>query len=261
MAASSRAVFHLLPLLLLLVTSASAARRPPPTKAQIKAEVSWMAKRLLQRYPQYSKFSKDFNKYVNLASQFCSLPLPPCFVLPASSSLHHSPCLILPKSTSLLPLFSVLSFCTCPSRMMDRLPAFPTFLTILNSKYNFSALADATLLIPSNTAAKALSKRLPLTSKNIPKAYNVTAYHIIAKRFILPKIKAMRAGQPLPTQLRQALYKLTGRNGSVVMFGTYPSTRARGIVTIRMVIPGMYVGPYFIAHGVDRVLLPRGTRV
>ncbi|CAI5997630.1 unnamed protein product [Closterium sp. NIES-64] len=202
MAASSRAAFHLLPLLLflllLLASSASAARRPPPSKAQIKAEVSRMAKRLLQRYPQYSKFSKDFNKYVNLA---------------------------------------------------------------MNSKYNFSALADATLLIPSNTAAEALSKRLPLTTKNIPRAYNVTAYHIIAKRFILPKIKAMRAGQPLPTQLRQALYKLTGRNGSVVMFGTYPSTRSRGIVTTRVVIPGMYVGPYFIAHGVDRVLLPRGTRV
>ncbi|CAI7829056.1 unnamed protein product [Closterium sp. NIES-53] len=155
MAATPRAVFHALPLLLLLLLVASAsaaARRPPPTKAQIKAEVSRMAKRLLQRYPQYSKFSKDFNKYVNLA---------------------------------------------------------------MNSKYNFSALADATLLIPSNTAAEALSKRLPLTTKNIPRAYNVTAYHIIAKRFVLPKIKAMRAGQPLPTQLRQALYKLTGRNGNV----------------------------------------------
>ncbi|CAI7882667.1 unnamed protein product [Closterium sp. NIES-54] len=104
MAATPRAVFHALPLLLLLlllVASASAAaRRPPPTKAQIKAEVSRMAKRLLQRYPQYSKFSKDFNKYVNLASQFSSLPLPPCSLLPASSFLF-----ILPESTSLLPPF------------------------------------------------------------------------------------------------------------------------------------------------------------
>ncbi|GJP43800.1 hypothetical protein CLOM_g6298 [Closterium sp. NIES-68] len=205
MAASSRVALLRAPCLLavllsllLLTSSAAAARRPPPTKAQIKAEVTRMAKRLVQRYPQYSKFSKDFNKYVSLA---------------------------------------------------------------LNSKYNFSALADATLLIPSNTAAEALSKKLPLTSKNIPKAYNVSAYHIIAKRFTLPKLKAMRAGQPLPTQLRQALYKLTPKNGSVVMFGTYPSTRARGVVTSRVLIPGMYVGPYFIAHGVDRVLLPRGTRV
>ncbi|CAI5494324.1 unnamed protein product [Closterium sp. Naga37s-1] len=224
MAATSRAVFHLLPLLLLLlVTSASAARRPPPTKAQIKAEVSRMAKRLLQRYPQYSKFSKDFNKYVNLASRFCSLTPPPCFVLPASSSLPHSPCLILPASLSLASSL------------------------FLNSKYNFSALADATLLIPSNTAAEALSKRLPFTTKNIPRAYNVTAYHVIAKRFVLPKIKAMRAGQPLPTQLRQALYKLTGRNGSVVMITVLLAVGGGG---------GGVVASRVVIHGVDRVLLP-----
>ncbi|GJP59158.1 hypothetical protein CLOP_g6809 [Closterium sp. NIES-67] len=154
-------------------------------------------------------------------------------------------------------------------RLVQRYPQYSKFSKdfnkyvslALNSKYNFSALADATLLIPSNRAALALSKKLPLTSKNIPRAYNVSAYHIIAKRFTLPKLKAMRAGQPLPTQLRQALYKLTPKNGRVVMFGTYPRARARGVVTSRVLIPGMYVGPYFIAHGVDRVLLPRGTRV
>ncbi|CAI5523871.1 unnamed protein product [Closterium sp. Naga37s-1] len=252
MAATSRAASLLLPLLLLLLaaSASAAARRPPPTKAQIKAEVSRMAKRLLQRYPQYSKFSKDFNKYVNLAILLpasSSLLPPPCLLLPASSSLAHPPCIILPVSFSLYHCF--LSFqCFHPALVpMVCLPAFPPFLPLssalqslkptpsflsvqshflsqplpfplsfpVNSKYNFSALADATLLIPSNTAAEALSKRLPLTTKNIPRAYNVTAYHIVAKRFILPKIKAMRAGQALPTQLRQALYKLTGRNGNV----------------------------------------------
>ncbi|CAI5532331.1 unnamed protein product [Closterium sp. Naga37s-1] len=49
----------------------------------------------------------------------------------------------------------------------------------LNSKYDLSALANATILIPTNTEAEALLKKLPFKAANIPKIYNITAFHIL----------------------------------------------------------------------------------
>ncbi|GJP72813.1 hypothetical protein CLOP_g3569, partial [Closterium sp. NIES-67] len=77
----------------------------------------------------------------------------------------------------------------------------------LNSKYDFSALADAIILLPSNTEAEALAKKLPAKSSNIPTIYNITAYHIIRGKFTVPQLKSLKKSQPVGTQLKQALYK------------------------------------------------------
>ncbi|GJP45228.1 hypothetical protein CLOM_g4645 [Closterium sp. NIES-68] len=129
----------------------------------------------------------------------------------------------------------------------------------LNSKYDFSALADATILLPSNTEAEALAKKLPVKSSNIPTIYNITAYHIIAKKLTVPNFKAFKKGQPLRTQLKQALYKISAQNANTVSFAKGPRAPPATWATIK--IMRIYAGPYFIAHAVDRVLIPTGTRM
>ncbi|CAI5463099.1 unnamed protein product [Closterium sp. Yama58-4] len=129
----------------------------------------------------------------------------------------------------------------------------------LNSKYDFSALADATILLPSNTEAEALTKKLPVKKANIPTIYNITAYHIIAKKYTVPNFKAFKQAQPLRTQLKQALYKISAKGANVVSFARGPKAPAATWTTIK--ITRIYSGPYFIAHGVDKVVIPFGTRL
>ncbi|GJP45193.1 hypothetical protein CLOM_g10400 [Closterium sp. NIES-68] len=129
----------------------------------------------------------------------------------------------------------------------------------LNSKYDFSALADATILLPSNTEAEALAKKIPAKSSNIPVIYNITAYHIIRKKLTVPPLKALKKSQPLGTQLRQALYKVTPQNGNTVSFAKGPYAPPATWTTIK--IARLYAGPYFIAHGVDKVLIPNYTKM
>eukprot|EP00475_Leptophrys_vorax_P045758 TRINITY_DN961_c0_g1_i1.p1 TRINITY_DN961_c0_g1~~TRINITY_DN961_c0_g1_i1.p1 ORF type:complete len:198 (-),score=21.02 TRINITY_DN961_c0_g1_i1:434-1027(-) len=129
----------------------------------------------------------------------------------------------------------------------------------LNSKYNLTALRDATILIPSNTEAEALSKKVPANSANIPKIYNITAYHIIAKKYTIPQLRAMKARLPLPTQLtKQPIVKMSPANAKSVQFGK-PASVAATWTTVQ--IFRMYAGPYFIAHGVDKIVIPPNTKV
>ncbi|CAI5458457.1 unnamed protein product [Closterium sp. Yama58-4] len=167
-----------------------------PTKAQIKAELQNMANAISKKYPQYSKYAKDINKYIGLA---------------------------------------------------------------LNSKYDFTALSDATLLLPSDTEAQALAKKVPANNKNIPKIYNITAYHIIRKKNTVPALKVLKKSQPLGTQLKQAMYKVSVQNGNTVSFAKAPNAPPAAWTTIKLV--RLYAGPYFIAHGVDKVLIPTYTKV
>ncbi|CAI5472468.1 unnamed protein product [Closterium sp. Yama58-4] len=129
----------------------------------------------------------------------------------------------------------------------------------LNSKYDFTALSDATLLLPSDTEAQALAKKVPANNKNIPKIYNITAYHIIRKKYTIPALKVLKKSQPLGTQLKQAMYKVSVQNGNTVSFAKAPNAPPAAWTTIKLV--RLYAGPYFIAHGVDKVLIPTYTKV
>ncbi|CAI7771004.1 unnamed protein product [Closterium sp. NIES-54] len=129
----------------------------------------------------------------------------------------------------------------------------------LNSKYDFSALADATILLPSNTEAEALAKKLPAKSSNIPTIYNITAYHILPRKQTVPQLNSLKKSQPLATQLKQAIYKVSPQNGNSVSFAQGPNVPAAAWTTIQ--IARLYAGPYFIAHGVDKILIPAGTTV
>ncbi|CAI5477391.1 unnamed protein product [Closterium sp. Yama58-4] len=129
----------------------------------------------------------------------------------------------------------------------------------LNSKYDFSALADATILLPNNTEAQALAKKIPAKNSNIPIIYNITAYHIIARKLTVPNMRAFKKGQPLRTQLKQPLYKSSLQNANAVSFAIGPKAPVAAWTTIK--IPRIYAGPYFIAHGVDKILIPAGTRL
>ncbi|CAI5477396.1 unnamed protein product [Closterium sp. Yama58-4] len=129
----------------------------------------------------------------------------------------------------------------------------------LNSKYDFSALADATILLPSDTEAQALAKKIPVTSSNIPIIYNITAYHILLRKQTVPQLSALKKSQPLATQLKQAIYKVSPQNGNNVSFAQGPNAPATVWTTIQ--IARLYAGPYFIAHGVDKILIPAGTTV
>ncbi|CAI5526057.1 unnamed protein product [Closterium sp. Naga37s-1] len=129
----------------------------------------------------------------------------------------------------------------------------------LNSKYDFSALADATILLPSDTEAQALAKKLPAKSSNIPTIYNITAYHILPRKLTVPQLNSLKKSQPLATQLKQAIYKVSPQNGNAVSFAQGPNAPAAGWTTIQ--IARLYAGPYFIAHGVDKVLIPAGTKM
>eukprot|EP00475_Leptophrys_vorax_P019387 TRINITY_DN2646_c0_g2_i3.p2 TRINITY_DN2646_c0_g2~~TRINITY_DN2646_c0_g2_i3.p2 ORF type:complete len:159 (-),score=12.36 TRINITY_DN2646_c0_g2_i3:237-713(-) len=129
----------------------------------------------------------------------------------------------------------------------------------LSSKYDFSALRDASILIPSAKAAQDLNKKVPANSKNIPKLYNITAYQIISKKYSVPQLRSFVNGQRLGTQLRQPLFKIGAKGGKLVQFANRAAGAAKPWATLRL--PGMYVGKYFVAHGVDLVTIPVGTRV
>ncbi|CAI5460989.1 unnamed protein product [Closterium sp. Yama58-4] len=198
MATFNSRYLSLLGLLCIVLCFASAHAQAPakPTKAQIKAELQNMANAITKKFPQYSKYAKDINKYIGLA---------------------------------------------------------------LNSKYDFTALSDATLLLPSDTEAEALAKKVPVNKANIPRIYNITAYHIIRKKYTVPALKVLKKSQPLGTQLKQAMYKVSQQNGNVVSFAKTPNAPPAAWTTIKIV--RLYAGPYFIAHGVDKVLIPTNTKV
>ncbi|GJP77158.1 hypothetical protein CLOP_g7587 [Closterium sp. NIES-67] len=129
----------------------------------------------------------------------------------------------------------------------------------LNSRYDLSALRDASILIPNNAQAEALAKRIPAKSSSIPTVYNITAFHILRKRMTVPQLRQVKQRVAVGTQLRQPVFKMTAANSSAVSFAKGPYLKQAQWTTIR--IPGLYVGRWFIAHGVDRVLIPTHTKI
>ncbi|CAI5480298.1 unnamed protein product [Closterium sp. Yama58-4] len=263
------------------------AQPPPPTKAQLRAELQSMAKSIVKRYPQYSRYAQDATKYINFAHmpfRVCSphdrtnltipsgptqhpsfsffrhhsllflshlfSPLhPPPFPPPAPSPPPSPPC---PCSELHSPPFLLPS----PS---PPLPVPPLPLAV-NSKYDLSALRDASILIPNNVQAEALAKRIPAKSSSVPTLYNITAFHILRRRMTLPQMRQVKLRTAIGTQLRQPLFKMTPMgNNSAVSFARGPYLKVDQWTTIR--IPGLYVGRWFIAHGVDRVIIPTHTKI
>ncbi|CAI7752348.1 unnamed protein product [Closterium sp. NIES-53] len=135
------------------------------------------------------------------------------------------------------------------SLSLSPLSPTPLFPPPVNSKYDFTALSDATLLLPSDTEAQALAKKVPSNNANIPKIYN-----IIRKKYTVPALTALKKLQPLGTQLKQAMYKVSVQNGNTVSFAKNPNAPPAAWTTIKLV--RLYAGPYFIAHDVDKVLIP-----
>ncbi|CAI5471756.1 unnamed protein product [Closterium sp. Yama58-4] len=128
----------------------------------------------------------------------------------------------------------------------------------LNSKYNLTALQSATILLMNDVVADRLSLRFKGKKLSNDVAYNLTAVQIIAARLPLSDLQAIKKGQLLPTQLKGVnLVKMSPVGPRVVL-----GQQGLGRPTWSTVLdPQMYVGPYFVAHGVDNPQFPVGTKL
>ncbi|CAI5461636.1 unnamed protein product [Closterium sp. Yama58-4] len=128
----------------------------------------------------------------------------------------------------------------------------------LNSRYNFTALKNSTLLLMSDAVADALAKRFKGKKISTETAYNLTAVQIIATKYTQTQLQAIRKGQLLPTQLKGLNLVKMSPKGPNIMLGQVGFPRATWSTVVE---PQMYVGPYFIAHGVDKPQFPKGTKL
>eukprot|EP00475_Leptophrys_vorax_P043975 TRINITY_DN8651_c0_g1_i2.p1 TRINITY_DN8651_c0_g1~~TRINITY_DN8651_c0_g1_i2.p1 ORF type:complete len:197 (-),score=24.82 TRINITY_DN8651_c0_g1_i2:518-1108(-) len=143
-----------------------------------------------------------------------------------------------------------------------KFPDYSKFATMMKQAvslkgYNISALGDATVLAPNNAAIDALLKKVPVTQANLPKAYNITAYHVLLKRQPVSTLKAAPV-KAFATMLKQGNWKQTAANAATVAFGP-KGAAAASWATVKS--NGIYVGPYFVVHGVNNYLVPPGTKV
>ncbi|CAI5525046.1 unnamed protein product [Closterium sp. Naga37s-1] len=71
----------------------------------------------------------------------------------------------------------------------------------MNSKYDLSALANATILIPINTDSEALFEKLPFKRSNFPKFYQIAAFHILRIKRYMPQLKVLKPGEAVGNML------------------------------------------------------------
>ncbi|CAI5503599.1 unnamed protein product [Closterium sp. Naga37s-1] len=128
----------------------------------------------------------------------------------------------------------------------------------LNSKYNLTALQSATILLMSDAVADRLALRFKGKTLSNDAAYNLTAVQIVATRLTLPQLQAVKKGQLLPTQLNGVSLVKTSKAGPSVVLGQQGLAKATWSTVMD---PEMYVGPYFVAHGVDNPQFPVGTKL
>ncbi|CAI5952788.1 unnamed protein product [Closterium sp. NIES-64] len=93
----------------------------------------------------------------------------------------------------------------------------------LNSKYDFSALKNSTLLLMNDAVADALAKRFKGKKISTDTAYNLTAVQIIATRFTQTQLQAITRGQLLRTQLKGLSLVKMSPKGPNIMLGQRPS--------------------------------------
>ncbi|GJP47248.1 hypothetical protein CLOM_g6459 [Closterium sp. NIES-68] len=150
-------------------------------------------------------------------------------------------------------------------KMADHVNAhYPNYVKFANAvkaamslNYDVSALKDATILMPDNNAWAAFTKLVPPSSKNLPKMYNVTAYHVLITKMTLAFLRKQKP-RAFATMLKQPQYKQTPVNAVNVSFGLLRSPKPKWCTVITARI---YQGPYFISHGVDNIVIPKGTQV
>ncbi|CAI5484884.1 unnamed protein product [Closterium sp. Yama58-4] len=123
----------------------------------------------------------------------------------------------------------------------------------LNSKYNLTALQSATILLMSDVVADRLSLRFKGKKLSNDAAYNLTAVQIIATRLQIADLQAIKKGQLLPTQLKGVNLVKMSPAGPKVMLGQQGLAKPTWSTVLD---PQMYVGPYFVAHGVDNPQFP-----
>ncbi|CAI5959075.1 unnamed protein product [Closterium sp. NIES-64] len=128
----------------------------------------------------------------------------------------------------------------------------------LNSKYNLTALQSATILLLSDAVADSLALRFKGKKISNDAAYNLTAVQIVATRLTLPQLQAVKKGQLLPTQLNGVSLVKMSKAGPSVVLGQQGLAKATWSTVMD---PEMYVGPYFVAHGVDNPQFPVGTKL
>ncbi|CAI5471779.1 unnamed protein product [Closterium sp. Yama58-4] len=128
----------------------------------------------------------------------------------------------------------------------------------LNSKYNLTALQSATILLMSDAVADSLALRFKGKKISNDVAYNLTAVQIVATRLTLPLLQAVKKGQLLPTQLKGVSLVKMSKAGPSVVLGQQGLAKATWSTVMD---PEMYVGPYFVAHGVDNPQFPVGTKL
>ncbi|GJP46383.1 hypothetical protein CLOM_g5677 [Closterium sp. NIES-68] len=128
----------------------------------------------------------------------------------------------------------------------------------LNSKYDLSALKNCTMLLMSDAVADKLAARFKGKKISPDTAYNLTAIQIIATRYSQTQLQAMRRGLQLPTQLKKMSLVKMSPVGAKISFGQQGMARGTWSTVVE---PQMYVGPYFIAHGVDQPQFPKGTKL
>ncbi|CAI5494501.1 unnamed protein product [Closterium sp. Naga37s-1] len=128
----------------------------------------------------------------------------------------------------------------------------------LNSKYNLTALQSATILLMSDAVADSLALRFKGKKLSNDVAYNLTAVQIVATRLTLPQLQAVKKGQLLPTQLNGVSLVKMSKAGPSVVLGQQGLAKATWSTVMDA---EMYVGPYFVAHGVDNPQFPVGTKL
>ncbi|GJP29402.1 hypothetical protein CLOM_g16670 [Closterium sp. NIES-68] len=128
----------------------------------------------------------------------------------------------------------------------------------LNSKYDLTALKNCTILLMSDVVADKLSLRFKGKKLSSDTAYNLTAVQIIATRYTLPQLQAIKKGTLLPTQLKGVSIVKMSPVGPTVAFGQQGLAKPTWSTVLD---PQMYVGPYFVAHGVDNPQFPKGTQL
>eukprot|EP00475_Leptophrys_vorax_P037182 TRINITY_DN637_c0_g1_i2.p2 TRINITY_DN637_c0_g1~~TRINITY_DN637_c0_g1_i2.p2 ORF type:complete len:106 (+),score=10.09 TRINITY_DN637_c0_g1_i2:486-803(+) len=101
-------------------------------------------------------------------------------------------------------------------------------------------------------------KKIPMKSENWPKALNLTYYQVLAGKYLGAKLKTIKPNTAVPTALKQPIFKMSPANGATVSFGLKKSA-ATAWNTLKDL--DIYSGPYFVAHGGSKIIVPPGTKL
>ena len=144
---------------------------------------------------------------------------------------------------------------------------FSTFLSYLQigmskaSKADLTPLAMTTMFIPSN---KAIAKIPSKVRTNVAVLQKIVPFHICAKKYTFNQIakgKFKTCPTPVAPPLANTSYNVAiFRIPPKVQLGPAATTPAADRATVMTTATTLYVGKYFNAIGVDRVMKPPGVK-